>query len=99
MVPAPVPTSASPQPRTVPTARTMVSAATNSTSDARNEASTVPPACAQTLMSAGGRGRVEPIGPDCGPAPEALQLIAAAASGDLVEGGDPLRIAVRQLGY
>src|SRR5215475_4959257 len=47
--PRPAPASAGRQPRTVPTARTTVSASTNSTSDARKAASSDGPSCAQLI--------------------------------------------------
>src|SRR5205823_15078998 len=56
--PAPAPASAGRQPRTVPTANTMVSASTNSTSEARKAARAEEPACSQMFI--GGRFRLWP---------------------------------------
>src|SRR2546429_2264476 len=49
--PAPAPMRAGRPPRVVPTASTIVSASTNSTSDARNAATTTVPTCAQLMAT------------------------------------------------
>src|SRR3989442_6117837 len=49
--PAAAPRSAERHPRTIPTARTMVTASTHSTSDPRNAAVTAGPACIQSIIA------------------------------------------------